>query len=183
MAMLCCGDPHHWEENTKDTVRLVFGDEPNESQDALFMFKSSINKIRIFALLLREPSMQDVMSLLITTMSDYMSWFEFLDILVDHPDFPDPKWLTTLFLILEAGLAQSDEPKDTAAPQDESRLQPAIVTPENRTKLMKYCINLLKMDSLVEDNLISVLRIIVRLTKHHTAALQFHSKSSKPTSS
>ncbi|KAF1799301.1 hypothetical protein FB192DRAFT_1285399, partial [Mucor lusitanicus] len=173
MAMLCCGDPAHWDVNTKETVRLFFGDQATgqqPSQDALATFASSLNKIRIFALMLREPSMQDVMALLITTMSDYMSWFEFLDMIVAHPEFPDPQWLTTLFLILEAALAQSDEPKEATQSQD---YEPAIVTPENRTTLMKYCIDLLKMDSLTEDNLVSVLRIIVRLTKHHAAALQF----------
>lgn len=183
MAVLCCSDPAHLSENTKQTMYLFFGGVADAITDKRSMFESSINKIRIFALMLREPAMQDVMSLLITTMSGYMDWFDFLDLVVKYPDFPDPKWLTTLFLILEAGLAQSDEPVETPLPNVDGSLPvtndhdkpttPAIVTSENRTTLMTYCINLLQLDSLSQDNLIATLRIIVRLTKHHTAALQF----------
>jgi E3 ubiquitin-protein ligase HUWE1 len=183
MAVLCCGDPDRLPENTKQTMYLFFGGAASTITDKRSLFESSINKIRIFALMLREPAMQDVMSLLITTMSGYMDWFDFLDLVVKYPDFPDPKWLTTLFLILEAGLAQSDEPVEAPLPNVDGSLPetsshdkpttPAIVTPENRTTLMTYCIDLLQLDSLSQDNLIATLRIIVRLTKHHAAALQF----------
>lgn len=189
MVVLCCGDAENISENTKQTIHLFFGGDgsnpasPTVVKDKRALFESSINKIRIFALMLREPAMQDVMSLLITTMSEFMDWFEFLDLIVTYPDFPDPKWLTTLFLILEAGLAQSDEPKEDHAPTiDDSTTPktnidgpstPAIVTPENRTTLMNYCINMLNVKALSQDNLISTLRILVRLTKHHAAAAQF----------
>jgi E3 ubiquitin-protein ligase HUWE1 len=183
MAVLCCSDPSRLPENTKQTMYLFFGGTSGAITDKRSLFESSINKIRIFALMLREPAMQDVMSLLITTMSGYMDWFDFLDLVVKYPDFPDPKWLTTLFLILEAGLAQSDEPVEEPLPNVDGSLPetndhdkpttPAIVTPENRTTLMTYCIDLLQLDSLSQDNLIATLRIIVRLTKHHAAALQF----------
>lgn len=183
MVALCCGDPLRLAENTKQTMQLFFGEnEKAETKDKRSLFESSINKIRIFALMLREPAIQDVMSLLITTMSKFMDWFDFLDLIVTYPEFPDPKWLTTLFLILEVGLAQADEPKQEPYPTIECvttdglhdrPVTPTIVTPENRTTLMNYCINLLNMETLSQDNLISTLRIIVRLTKHHAAAAQF----------
>ncbi|GAA5804113.1 hypothetical protein HPULCUR_009599 [Helicostylum pulchrum] len=185
MIALCCGDPLHLAENTKQTMQLFFGENDKaETKDKRSLFESSINKIRIFALMLREPAIQDVMSLLITTMSKFMDWFDFLDLIVTYPEFPDPKWLTTLFLILEVGLAQADEPKQEPYPTIEGfttdknglhdrPVTPTIVTPENRTTLMNYCINLLNMETLSQDNLISTLRIIVRLTKHHAAAAQF----------
>ncbi|KAI7890813.1 uncharacterized protein EV154DRAFT_421482, partial [Mucor mucedo] len=184
MVVLCCGDPNKLSQNTKQTIRLFFGENHGhgETTDKRAMFESSINKIRIFALMLREPAMQDVMSLLITTMSEFMDWFDFLDLIVTNPDMPDPKWLTTLFLILEAGLAQADEPKeeplvDMDTPEMKKSIEdkpsPVTVTAANRTTLMNYCINLLKTESLSQDNLISTLRILVRLTKHHDAAAQF----------
>lgn len=182
MVVLCCGDQSKLSENTKQTIRFFFGENHNSgATDKRALFESSINKIRIFALMLREPAMQDVMSLLITTMSEFMDWFDFLDLIVTYPDLPDPKWLTTLFLILEAGLAQADVPKEEPLPNisgistmtEDNLLPPATVTPANRTTLMNYCINLLKMETLSQDNLISTLRIIVRLTKHHDAAAQF----------
>ncbi|KAI8376627.1 hypothetical protein EDC96DRAFT_436149 [Choanephora cucurbitarum] len=169
MAVCCCGDPDQLIQNTRQTFKLFFGNMELNETDKRTMFESSIHKIRIFALMLREPAMQGVMSLLITTMADYMDWFEFLDLMIQYPKFSDPKWLTTLSLILEVGLAQSDEPKELA----EENASPSIVTPETRQTLMNYCIDLLKMDTLSQDNLIAILRIIVRLTKHHAAALQF----------
>lgn len=177
MVVLCCGDSNKLSENTKQSIRLFFGENHNTDTDKRAMFESSINKIRIFALMLREPAMQDVMSLLITTMSEFMDWFDFLDLIVTYPDLPDPKWLTTLFLILEAGLAQADEPKEEPLPDlntsSQDKPAPVTVTAANRTTLMNYCITLLKMESLSQDNLISTLRILVRLTKHHDAAAQF----------
>ncbi|OBZ91840.1 E3 ubiquitin-protein ligase ptr1 [Choanephora cucurbitarum] len=169
MAVCCCGDPDQLVQNTRQTFKLFFGNMELNETDKRTMFESSIHKIRIFALMLREPAMQGVMSLLITTMADYMDWFEFLDLMIQYPKFSDPKWLTTLSLILEVGLAQSDEPKELA----EENASPSIVTPETRQTLMNYCIDLLKMDTLSQDNLIAILRIIVRLTKHHAAAVQF----------
>ncbi|KAI8362820.1 hypothetical protein BD560DRAFT_448756 [Blakeslea trispora] len=168
MAVCCSGDPDQLVPNTRHTLKLFFGDMRSTELDKRTRFESSINKIRIFALMLREPAMQGVMSLLITTMADYMDWFEFLDLMIQYPKFSDPKWLTTLSLILEVGLAQSDEPKETGESAPSS-----IYTPKTRQTLMTYCINLLKVDTLSQDNLVAILRILVRLTKHHAAALQF----------
>lgn len=182
MVALWCGDSKKIPQNIKQTNRLFFGKNQGHEEiiDKRAMFKSSINKIRIFALMLREPAMQDIMSQLIATMSEFMDWFDFLDFIVTNPDLPDPKWLTTLFLILETVLAQADEPKeepivdvDTPTTPIQENPSPVTVTAANRTTLMNHCINLLKMETLSPDNLISTLRILVRLTKHHEAAAQF----------
>jgi E3 ubiquitin-protein ligase HUWE1 len=129
--------------------------------------------------MLREPTMQQVISLLIISMSNYVVWNDFMNIVVSYPEFPDPEWLTTLFLILEVGLAQADEPKKVPSASDEQDSKsevedsPDIFSHVSRTGLLRNCVDILKLEKLNQDNLVSVLRVIVRLTKHHSSAKMF----------
>ncbi|KAI8992586.1 hypothetical protein BDB01DRAFT_738685 [Pilobolus umbonatus] len=186
MVVLCSSDIQEITKNTQETMRSFFEyPTEDESEDQRDIFTASINKIRIFALMLREPPMQEVMSFLIKTMSGIIDYFRFLEIIVNHPDFTDSKWLTTLFLILEVGLAKADEPRlnpnmfdNIENVDDADDIVESITTRpsvyENRPKLLHYCVEVLKMESLTKDNLISTLRVIVRLTKDHNMACAFY---------
>lgn len=175
MIVCCCQDASHNEARTRQAISLFFSGI-NDIQDRKAKFEFAINKIRIFALMLRDPMMQEALPILISYMAEMMGSFNFLDLVVTYSVDSEPKWLATIFLILEASLAQLDEPKEEPASgsqANDSSSSPSIVTAEDRPKLLKYCIDLLKMKDLSQDNVIATLRIIVRLTKHHNLAVEF----------
>ena len=166
MVALCCGDPEKATENTEKTIPAFV----NTEDAAVDKATSAINKVRICALMLREPAMQGAVEFLIRLMSQFLDWSGFLNMLTEeNNDSTDSKWVNTLFLILEAALAQADEPKDLEKEDN----PPVFSSPESRSFLLKYCIRLLKLESLSQDTLISTLRIIVRLTKNHATAVEF----------
>ncbi|GAN06879.1 conserved hypothetical protein [Mucor ambiguus] len=66
------------------------------------------NRLRLLALLLREPPMQNAMNQL----ADRFSFlFDMLNFSSLGQDDPLPAWSATIFLVLEAFIAQADEPK------------------------------------------------------------------------
>ncbi|KAI8977596.1 hypothetical protein BDF20DRAFT_875679 [Mycotypha africana] len=194
MVVLCCGDPANIEDNTKRTIHLFSQGHQYENEtvpaasfeDKRAVFEATINRIRIFALMMHEPSetaMHQVMPLIMSALSDYIDWFDFLNIIVTYREFANPHWLTTLFSVLETKLAFSDPPTDESvtdativsneASRVDSTKKSPVISNENRTTLLKYCIDLLKLDKLTQDNFIATLRIIVRLTKHYDTAQLF----------
>ncbi|KAG1470993.1 hypothetical protein G6F56_002373 [Rhizopus delemar] len=170
LIALACGDPSEAEENSKLMAQFFEGMATN-GEDTLSLFENCVNRIRIFALMLREPKVQGFVSEWVSALSKLIGWVEFLEIATDNPEFSNPKWLTTLFLILESSIAQAEN-----RPYDDSNYIDTI----NASVLIRCCVRLLLMDNLTEDNLLSTLRIIVRLTKRPELAKGFLLASGLP---
>ncbi|KAI8600747.1 hypothetical protein EDD21DRAFT_306070, partial [Dissophora ornata] len=95
----------------------------------------------------------------------------------------DSGWLSPLLLMVEGFVSISDEPKvvpDEAsvegkakAAQQDMEMTEAIVSASQMESLLKYCIALLKQDDLSRDVVLSAFRILVRLTRHHSLAVEF----------
>lgn len=161
LVILASEDP----EKTVQMMAQFFRDINKESIDKRTLFESCVNRVRVFALMLREPAVQGFASQWVSAISNFIGWSEFLDMVISTPEFPNPKWLTTLFLILETYLAQKED-----NPDENSTL---VLEHHEATRLLSCCIQLLKLDTLSEDNLLATLRILIRLTKHRSMAQEF----------
>ncbi|KAF8985816.1 hypothetical protein BGZ46_001784 [Entomortierella lignicola] len=92
-------------------------------------------------------------------------------------------WLSPLLLTIESFISISDEPKvveDEASvegkamiAQKDSEATSAIVSRSDMEILLKHSISLLRQDELSKDVTLSVFRILVRLTRHHSLAIEF----------
>ncbi|KAG2231174.1 hypothetical protein INT48_002955 [Thamnidium elegans] len=122
------------------------------------------SRLRLLALLLREAPMQNAMQQL----ADRFSFlFDMLNFEKLDRDDPLPAWSATIFLVLEAFIAQADEPKKV------KRTTINRLTSEQRGKLLQCCVSLLRRPKLSRDDIYAILRMIVRLTKDHESALHF----------
>ncbi|KAF9293048.1 hypothetical protein BGZ74_011879, partial [Mortierella antarctica] len=92
-------------------------------------------------------------------------------------------WLSPLLLMIESFVSLSDEPKivpdettaegKAKAEQQDKEMKEDIVSPADMEALLKYCFALLKQTELVKDVVLSVFRILVRVTRHHHLAIEF----------
>ncbi|KAG0340869.1 hypothetical protein BG000_010885 [Podila horticola] len=92
-------------------------------------------------------------------------------------------WLSPLLLMIEGFVSLSDEPKvvpdettaegKAKAEQQDKEMKEDVVSPADMEALLKYCFALLKQTELVKDVVLSVFRILVRLTRHHHLAIEF----------
>lgn len=141
-------------------------------------------RLRLLALLLHDAMMQK-------TMQDLTDRFVFLFDMLDFSkdkNVPLPTWSATIFLVIEAFIAQADEPRkaklttpnhssdddgqeDNACGEAESAA--VTIAKEHRGKLLECCVSLLDRGQLSKDDIYAILRTIVRLTKHNEYALQF----------
>ncbi|KAF9927616.1 hypothetical protein FBU30_003038 [Linnemannia zychae] len=92
----------------------------------------------------------------------------------------ESNWLSPLLLMIESFVSLNDEPKtisDEAAGDGKSKEDQAmseqLITESDMGALLKNCIALLKQKELSKDVVISVFRILVRLTRHHSLAVEF----------
>ncbi|KAG0275588.1 hypothetical protein BGZ95_008615 [Linnemannia exigua] len=95
----------------------------------------------------------------------------------------ESKWLSPLLLMIEGFVSLSDELKsvpDEAAgegkpktTQEDQAMNEQLVAESDLGALLKHCISLLKQEDLSKDVVISVFRILVRLTRHHSLAVEF----------
>lgn len=189
MVAFCCGDPAKCDENSAKVIPGLIKPSGDKEEPT-----DSVNKIRICALMLREPAMQDSVGFLIEAMSQAMDWSKLMKLIAHGYEIPDANqylnrnsWVNTLFLVLEMGLAQQDEPdSNVLSPRNgmipiqvenekKKPLSP-FASIEFRTELLNDCLRLLWKDNLPKDTLISTLRIIVRLTKHHELAVELVAK-------
>lgn len=184
MVAFCCGDPAKCDENSAKVIPGLIKPSVDDKEGA----NDSINKIRICALMLREPAMQDSVGFLIEAMSQAMDWPKLMKLIAYGYEIPNidqylnqNSWVNTLFLVLEMGLAQQDEPDSNVllspppndvTPFKRNKTPSPFASIETRTELLNDCISLLWKENLPTDTLVSTLRIIVRLTKHHELALE-----------
>ncbi|ORE21321.1 hypothetical protein BCV71DRAFT_241689 [Rhizopus microsporus] len=155
------------------------------------------HRLRLLALLLREPPMQSIMYKLPERFSFMFDMLDFAE------DDQLPDWVATLFLVLEAFIAQAEEPKkeklnlpsqdspsdsedsindhddeDTSSKNnlhttEEGRATIQHISSEHCNKLLQCCVALLKRSNLSRDNIYSVFRMTVRLTRNQEYARAF----------
>ncbi|KAF9571966.1 hypothetical protein EC968_010503 [Mortierella alpina] len=138
--------------------------------------------LRLLALLFGEVKIQSEMEAYVQKLLPKL--MSVLAIVVDkHVSQKENSWVSPLLLMIEGFISLSDEPK--AIPDDsvtdgkakeaqqDKDMQSAIVSGSDMDILLKYCISLLKEDVLSKDVVLSVFRILVRLTRHHRLAVDF----------
>ncbi|CEG84954.1 hypothetical protein RMATCC62417_18695 [Rhizopus microsporus] len=155
------------------------------------------HRLRLLALLLREPPMQSIMYKLPERFSFMFDMLDFAE------DDQLPDWVATLFLVLEAFIAQAEEPKKEKlnlpsqdSPSDsedsinnhddedtnsknnlhtteEGRATIQHISSEHCNKLLQCCVALLRRSNLSRDNIYSVFRMTVRLTRNQEHARAF----------
>ena len=111
---------------------------------------------------LRNTLMERLLALLLTTRNS------------EHP----PKWLAAHLLVTEALFTLADEPRTISVPKEgETIVQgPITVGPpclEARSIVFDFCLQLLTNDDLPADELLSVLRLFVLLTRDRQMAAKF----------
>ena len=94
-----------------------------------------------------------------------------------NPEHP-PRWLAAHLLVTEALLTLSDEPRTISLPKENEPIEisPIPVGPsraEARAIVFDFCFRLLAIDDLPADELLSVLRLFVLLTRDRAMAAQF----------
>jgi len=111
---------------------------------------------------LRNTLMERLLALLLTTRDP------------EHP----PKWLAAHLLVTEALFTLADEPRTIPAPKEEETIVPGPIAvgpprPEARSIVFDFCLQLLTNDDLPADELLSVLRLFVLLTRDRQMAAKF----------
>ncbi|KAF9475538.1 hypothetical protein BDN70DRAFT_996350 [Pholiota conissans] len=131
------------------------------------------NRCRLLALVLCErPSSLD--QGLRNTLMDHLLALLLSSIDPEHP----PKWLAAHLLVTEALFTLADEPQAITLPKDG---EPVVAYPipvgpsrsEARSIVFDFCLRLLAVDDLPADELLSVLRLFVLLTRDREMAAQF----------
>ncbi|KAG0347069.1 hypothetical protein BG004_000179 [Podila humilis] len=135
--------------------------------------------LRLLALLFADPAIQPKMENFASVLIP-MLMATLVKSGVPQKDNP---WLSPLLLMMEGFISLSDEPKvvpDETSPegkakaeQQDKEMQEDIVSLADMETLLNYCFSLLKQDTLVKDVVLSVFRILVRLTRHHNLAVEF----------
>ncbi|KAF9186277.1 hypothetical protein BGZ51_006019 [Haplosporangium sp. Z 767] len=151
----------------------------DNSKESGALFKS---RLRLLALLFGEVNIQSTME---THAQKLLP--QLMSILAKAVDSnasqKGNEWLSPLLLMIEGFVSLSDEPKvvpDETSPEGKAKaaqqdkdMQGPIVQESDMEALLKRSISLLKQDSLSKDVVISVFRILVRLTRHHSLAVEF----------
>ena len=131
------------------------------------------NRCRLLALVLCEnPSSLD--QDLRNTLMDHLLALLLSSVNPEHP----PRWLAAHLLVTEALLTLSDEPRTISLPKEDEPIEisPIPVGPpraEAHTIVFDFCFRLLAIDDLPADELLSVLRLFVLLTRDREMAVQF----------
>jgi len=138
-------------------------------------------RLRLLALLFGDATIQ-------TKMSDYGSTISPLlnSILAQHMESQGTQagntWLSPMLLMVESFLSLTNEPKvvpdettaeGKAKAQEDKEMKEDIISPAEKEKLLHFSIALLKQQDLVKDIALSVFRILVRLTRQHSLAMEF----------
>lgn len=131
------------------------------------------NRCRLLALVLCEnPSSLD--QDLRNTLMDHLLALLLSSVNPEHP----PRWLAAHLLVTEALFTLSDEPRTISLPKED---EPIDITPipvgppraEARVIVFDFCFRLVAIDDLPADELLSVLRLFVLLTRDREMAAQF----------
>ncbi|KAG6878824.1 hypothetical protein C0992_007445, partial [Termitomyces sp. T32_za158] len=132
------------------------------------------NRCRLLALVLSEsPSLlnQGVREVLLESL------LALLSSCVDRPDHP-PRWLATHLLVTEALFTLAAEPRTIILPKEGEPIFSEIIAvgpplTDAKAIVFNFCLRLLGTSGLPGDEFLSVLRLLVFLTRDHDIALQF----------
>lgn len=132
------------------------------------------NRCRLLALVLSEsPSLlsQEVREMLLESL------LALLLSCVDRPDHP-PRWLATHLLVTEALFTLAAEPRTITLPKEGEPIFSEVIAvgpplAEAKAIVFDFCLRLLDTPGLPGDDFLSVLRLLVFLTRDHDLALQF----------
>ncbi|KAF7361866.1 hypothetical protein MVEN_00531100 [Mycena venus] len=136
------------------------------------------NRCRLLALVLCETPSSLSPELRVTLMDSLLALLLSNPVSID-PEHPSiPRWLAAHLLVTEALFTLADEPRAITLPkEDEPIVAEAISTgpllSEARTIVFDFCLRLLAIPDLPNDELLSTLRLFVLLTRDHEAASQF----------
>ncbi|KDR75882.1 hypothetical protein GALMADRAFT_248624 [Galerina marginata CBS 339.88] len=131
------------------------------------------NRCRLLALVLCEkPASLD--QELRNTLMDHLLALLLSSIDPEHP----PRWLAAHLLVTEALFTLSDEPRAIILPKEGEPIPPESISvgpPRIEAKgiVFDFCLRLLAVDDLPADELLSVLRLFVLLTRDREMASQF----------
>ncbi|KAG0268219.1 hypothetical protein BGZ95_002557, partial [Linnemannia exigua] len=137
-------------------------------------------RLRLLALLFGDVGIQSKMSDHTTVLVPLL-----LSILEEHVKSRVPQkdntWLSPLLLMVESFVSLSDEPRivpDEATQEGRNKaadkdMKEDIVSPTEMDNLLQHSITLLKQEDLTKDTALSIFRILVRLTRHHSLAMAF----------
>ena len=136
------------------------------------------NRFRILALILLEVPTTVNQELRDALMEYLMANLDLFPIGAETGNLAVPKWLATHFLVTEALLTLGNQVRQIMVPKEgEPIVSEAIIAgplyPEARAKSFDYCLRLLAIENLSRDELLSVLRLLVLLTRDHQLACQF----------
>ncbi|KAI1319340.1 hypothetical protein EDD11_004206 [Mortierella claussenii] len=140
------------------------------------------HRLRLLALLFGDVAIQSKMGEHSTTLAPLL-----MSILTEHVKSQTPQkdntWLSPMLLMVESFLSLSDEPKvildetttegRAKAVQGDKDMKEDIISPTEMENLLQHSMALLKQQDLTKDIALSVFRILVRLTRHHTLAMEF----------
>ncbi|KAJ7218040.1 hypothetical protein GGX14DRAFT_495423 [Mycena pura] len=136
------------------------------------------NRCRLLALVLCETPSSLSPELRATLMDSLLALLLSNPVSID-PEHPSiPRWLAAHLLVTEALFTLADEPRSITVPkEDEPIVTEEIPTgpplTEARTIVFDFCLRLLAIPDLPNDELLSTLRLFVLLTRDHEAASQF----------
>ncbi|KAF0392672.1 E3 ubiquitin-protein ligase HUWE1 [Gigaspora margarita] len=146
--------------------------------------KKALNsRLRLLALLLNENSIQGkIPNLPFNIFSDMTSMISEQTGL--PLESPLPKWIAPALLVIEAFISLSEEPIGTelvTKPDESKDINISLnglnfVKAESRSQLLEYCLSLLKRKDLDKDIINALLRIVVRLTRRYSDAIEFINK-------
>ena len=131
------------------------------------------NRCRLLALVLCEnPSSLD--QDLRNTLMDHLLALLLSSVNPEHP----PRWLAAHLLVTEALLTLSDEPRAISLPKEDEPIEISSIPvgpprAEAHAIVFDFCFRLLAIDDLPADELLSVLRLFVLLTRDREMAAQF----------
>ncbi|KAG0255139.1 hypothetical protein BG011_005308 [Mortierella polycephala] len=144
--------------------------------------KAFATRLRLLALLSGDVVIQSKVQECSATLAPLLT-----TILANHVESQAPQagntWISPLLLMIEGFVSLSDEPKvvpDDTASEDKAKeatkdktMSGDIIAGADMERLLQHMITLLKQPDLTKDIALAVFRILVRLTRHHTLAMEF----------
>ncbi|KAJ7770214.1 hypothetical protein DFH07DRAFT_269298 [Mycena maculata] len=136
------------------------------------------NRCRLLALVLCETPSSLSQELRVTLMDSLLALLLSNPVSID-PEHPSiPRWLAAHLLVTEALFTLADEPRAITFPKEDEPIVPHEIPTgplltEARTIVFDFCLRLLAIPDLPNDELLSTLRLFVLLTRDHEAASQF----------
>ncbi|GBC34534.2 DUF913-domain-containing protein [Rhizophagus irregularis DAOM 181602=DAOM 197198] len=171
------------DEAEKTTELVIKSIEHAREQPEELRKKALSSRLRLLALLLNETSIQGkIPHLPFNIFSDMLSMVA--EQAEQSSESNLPKWLASALLVIEAFISLSDEPKSVESqskPEESKAIEDPIIdtfspTDSQRLNLLEYCLSFMKRTDLDKDIIISLLRILVRITRRHSDATEFVKK-------